>query len=168
MLNKFRRTIKGIKLIVQLIKDMKNDNNDIFIYAEEINDGGYVQRHNNRLLMTNGICVAGCTLTRIGFRTIPCIYTDVLFDKMTKDAQDFIIYHELGHYECHKDLILNGFERNDKMENEADYYAAQIVGFDNAVKALEELKEMIDLVGLGLNKEGVEEIDRRIEYIKNI
>ena len=47
---------------------------------------------------------------------------------MTKNAQEFVIQHELGHFTHHREQLINGFERNDKMENEADEYAAQILG----------------------------------------
>ena len=167
MLNKFRRIVKGIKLNVELIKGIASDDNSLFIKSEEITPEGYVIRHNTLSLMNNNIAIAGCTVTKIGFRQVPFIITDNIFNKMSKETQEFIIQHELGHFNLHKHMLISGFERNDQMEFEADAYSANIVGYENAIRALEELKETLDLLGFGKNKECTEEIERRIMKIKD-
>ena len=168
MLNNVKRIVKGIKLNVELIKGIKDDNNSLFIKPEEIQPGGYVQRQNTALLVKQKINIAGCTTVKIGFRTVPYIITDSLFNLMSKETQDFIINHELGHFHCHKNLLDSGFERNDKMEFEADEYSANIVGIENAIKALEEIKETLDILGFGKVKECTNEFDRRIENLNKL
>lgn len=171
MLNNVKRIIKGIKLNVELIKGIKDDNNNLFIKPEEINKEGYIIRHNTLGLMSNGISVAGCTIVKIGFRPVPYIMTDAIFDRMTEETKRFIINHELGHFYCHKNKLLGieeSDERNDIMEFEADEYSANIVGIENAIKALEEIKETLDILGFGKAKECTNEFDRRIENLKQL
>jgi Zn-dependent peptidase ImmA (M78 family) len=168
MLNNVKRIVKGIKLNVELIKGIKNDNNSLFIKPEEIQPGGYVQRQNTVLLVKQKLNIAGCTTVKIGFRTVPYIITDSIFNLMSKETQDFIINHELGHFYCHKNLLDNGFERNDKMEFEADEYSANVVGIENAINALKEIKETLDILGFGKAKECINEFDRRIENLNKL
>ena len=166
MLNKIKRFVKGIKLNTMLIKGIKNDNLNPEFLNTEINSEGYIQRQNTRILINSHVCVAGVSLIQFGFNYVPCIYTDALFDQLSKEAQDFIIQHEMGHFTYHIDHLIHGFERNDEMEQQADLYAAQIVGYENAIKGLEELKNILDLVSFGKNKYGITEIEKRIAYIK--
>lgn len=168
MLNNVKRIVKGIKLNCKYISGIKNDNNSLFIKPEEIQPGGYVQRQNTVLLAKHKLNIAGCTTVKIGFKTVPYIITDSIFDLMNKETQDFIINHELGHFYCHKNLLDNGFERNDKMEFEADEYSANVVGIENAINALKEIKETLDILGFGKAKECINEFDRRIENLNKL
>lgn len=171
MLNKVKRIVKGIKLNVELLKGIKDDNNELFIHPEEITPEGYVIRHNTMVLMSNGISVAGCTIVKIGFRPVPYIMTDAIFDRMTEETKRFIINHELGHFHCHRNKLLGieeSDERTDIMEFEADEYSANIIGIENAIKALEEIKETLDILGFGKAKECTNEFDRRIENLNKL
>lgn len=161
-----KNVINYVKLNVEYYGDIKNDNNNPMFKPEEINADGYIMRKCSGKLMRNHIAIAGMVLVNFGDDLVPCIFVDKLFEKMSKNCQDFIIQHELGHFEYHKDQVLNGYARNDKMENEADEYAAQIIGHDNVILALKEIKEMLGLFSLYCNKYGMKEIDRRIEYIE--
>lgn len=171
MLNKVKRIFKGIKLNMEVIIGIKDDNNDLFIKPEEITPEGYVIRHNTLGLMSNGISVAGCTIVKIGFRPVPFIMTDALFDTMTEETKRFIINHELGHFHCHKNKLLGieeSNERNDEMEFEADEYSANIIGIENAIKALKEIKETLDILGFGKARDCTDEFDRRIENLNKL
>ena len=171
MLNKVKRIFKGIKLNMEIIIGIKDDNNDLFIKPEEITPEGYVIRHNTLRLMSNGISVAGCTIVKIGFRPVPFIMTDALFDTMTEETKRFIINHELGHFHCHKNKLLGieeSNERNDEMEFEADEYSANIIGIENAIKALKEIKETLDILGFGKARDCTDEFDRRIENLNKL
>ena len=168
MLNNVKRIVKGIKLNCKYISGIKDDNNSLFIKPEEIQPGGYVLRQNTGLLVRQKINIAGCTTVRIGFRTIPFIITDSIFNTMSEETQEFIINHELGHFHCHRYELDNGFTRNDEMEFEADEYSANIVGVEVAIEALKELKETLDILGFGKFKECTNEFDRRIENLNKL
>ena len=168
MLNNVKRIVKGIKLNCKYIAGIKDDNNSLFIKPEEIQPGGYVLRQNTGLLASQKINIAGCTTVKIGLRTVPYIITDSLFNTMSKETQNFIINHELGHFYCHKTKLDNGFERNDEMEFEADEYSANIIGIDNAIVALKEIKETLDILGFGKAKDCTDEFDRRIENLNKL
>lgn len=164
----FKNIVKGLSLNVKLLKGMKYDNDKLFITHDEINKEGYVHRHNTKVLACNGTAIAGVVVVRVGINSVvPCIYTDELFKQMSLETQKFIIQHELGHFKYHKDILLGNVqpERCDAMEFEADEYAMEQTGVEIAVKALIELKGILKLVGFGMNKKAVREIDRRIKHL---
>lgn len=163
-----KNVVKCVKVAVEYYGDIKNDDDNPIFKAEEIQPEGYIMRKGTGKLLTNGLAVAGVALVDFGTNVVPCIYVDKLYEKMTKNAQEFVIQHELGHFTHHREQLINGFERNDKMENEADEYAAQILGYDNVIEALKELKEMLLIGSMYCNKAGAKEIDRRIQYIENL
>ena len=137
-----KRVVKCVKVAVEYYGDMKNDDNNPVFKAEEIRPEGYIMRKGTGKLAMSGLAVAGVALVDFGNTMVPCIYVDKLYEKMSKNAQDFVVNHELGHFEYHREQLINGFTRNDKMENEADEYAAQIMGYDNVIEALKELLHM--------------------------
>ena len=66
---------------------------------------------------------------------------DAEFDELSEETQRFIVGHELGHYKYHQEKVTNPeYVRDINDEFEADEYAASIVGFENAIKGLEEIK----------------------------
>ena len=145
-----------------------SDNCKAFIIGHEL---GHFMNNHEQQTESNGISVAGCTIVKIGFRPVPYIMTDAIFDRMTEETQRFIINHELGHFHCHKNKLLGIEEsdgRTDIMEFEADEYSANIVGIENAIKALEEIKETLDILGFGKVKECTTEFDRRIENLNKL
>ena len=168
MLNIIKRFVKGIELNKKVFKGISNDDNRIFFNNDEINIEGYILRKNNRQLAMHGISVAGLNLVQFGFSYVPCIIIDDIFNELSKDTQDFILQHELGHFTYHQEQLLKGYERNDNMEFEADAYASRIVGVENSIKALEELKDYVSLLSFGLNKKGIREINNRINYMKSL
>lgn len=170
MLNKIREAVKGIKIVgkyfVDAVKDASNDK--LFYDREEITPDGYILRKNTTKLVQSGVAVAGVVLVEFSGEYVPCIYTDTLYDEMNKNGKDFVIQHELGHFTHHQETMINGFERNDKMEFEADEYAAQIMGYDNAIDGLKELRRMLVTVSLATNKIGITEVDRRIQHLEEL
>lgn len=168
LVRKIRRNIKAVKVLKEMNDNIGTDDNRISFNADEINSEGYIIRKNTMGLAYSGISIAGMQLIQFGVNRIPCVLVDDLFYKMSKETQDFIIQHELGHFTYHQNQLLYGYERNDKMEHEADEYAAQIVGYNTTIKALEEIKDMLDLISFGKNKLAIQEIDNRIDYIKSI
>ena len=168
MLNNIKRTIKGIKLQYKLIKGMKEDNNNNIFYTSEINEQGFIQRNNTRTLLNNNACVAGVTVVLMGTQYIPCIFTDALFNEMSKEGQEFIIQHELGHFKYQLNSLLTGEGRTIDNEIEADLNAVDVLGYEQTIKGLEELRDIVDIVTFGKNEYGINEIEKRIEYIKSL
>lgn len=168
LVRRIKRNIKAVKVLKEMNSNIGTDDNRTTFNTDEINAEGYIMRKNTMGLAYCGISIAGMQLIQFGVNYVPCVLVDDLFYKMSKETQDFIVQHELGHFTHHQNQLLYGYERNDKMEQEADEYAAQIVGYDTAIEALEEIKDILDLVSFGKNKEGMKEIDRRIDYIKSI
>lgn len=97
------------------------------------------------------------------------VYTDVHFRNMSKSTQRAILAHEMGHYKCnHTPIpIIYTYDRLIhilkgkvlSIELEADAYAANVVGKENMIKALLELKQYLKGVS-------AKEIDLRIKAIK--
>lgn len=97
------------------------------------------------------------------------VYTDVHFRNMSKSTQKAILAHEMGHYKCnHTPIpIIYTYDRLThilkgkvlSMELEADAYAANIIGKENMIKALLELKQYLKGVS-------AKEINLRIKAIK--
>ena len=97
------------------------------------------------------------------------VYTDVHFRNMSKPTQKAILAHEMGHCKCnHTPIpIIYTYDRLIhilkgkvlSMELEADAYAANVVGKENMIKALLELKQYLKGVS-------AKDIDLRIKAIK--
>lgn len=96
------------------------------------------------------------------------VFTDVHFRNMSKSTQKAILAHEMGHYKCnHTPSITYTYDRLIhilkgkvlSMELEADAYAANVVGKENMIKALLELKQYLKGIS-------AKEIDLRIKAIK--
>lgn len=168
MFKRIRRNIKAVKLLKEIYKNLGTDDNRTMFNENEINAEGYILRKNTMGLAASNISIAGIQLIQFGINYVPCVLVDDLYYKMSKETQDFIIQHELGHFTYHQNQLLGGYERNDRMEQEADEYAAQIVGYEVTIKALEEIKDILDLMSFGKKNLSITEIDKRIEYIKSL
>lgn len=97
------------------------------------------------------------------------VYTDVHFRNMSKSTQKAILAHEMGHCKCNHTAIpiIYTYDRLIhilkgkvlSIELEADAYAANVVGKENMIKALLELKQYLKGIS-------AKEIDLRIKAIK--
>lgn len=170
MFKKIRKSLNYVKSMKELLKDGVEDDSRSFIFSSEITKEKYIIRKNREVLAKSNFIIAGVCITNIDGEDIPCIYHDNTFKVLSEETQQFIIQHELGHFYRHKDLLLGLVEpvRNDKIECEADEYAMCKVGQENAIKALNEIKELMDTLSRGRNKAGIKEVDRRIEYISSL
>lgn len=170
MFKKIRKTIKGVKILKEMHENLHTDISSPVFNKEEINNEGYIIRKGTLALSMSGVAIAGMTVvdfTDIGH--VPCIIYDDRFNMMSESTRKFIIYHELGHFHLQKDILLQGVVgRNLDLECEADRFAANVVGNDIAIKALEEIKEMVDITSFGKEKFGMDEIDKRIKYLKSL
>lgn len=80
------------------------------------------------------------------------IVIDESFTMMSLNLKRFVLTHEIGHKECGHFEKLDGLEGlvvQLNLEYEADRYAAEMIGYSNAIKALDEL---IDLANKILDK----------------
>lgn len=172
MLNIVNNIIDGLKLNVEYYKSIVNDDHRLYYMEDEIQRGQFIMRSNTSLLLKNKASICMCILVKFNDSTyIPCLYTDGLFNTLTKETQEFIIQHELGHFNLHLDMLLNskGLVRNDEIEFQADEYAMNIVGKEIAIKALEELIEAgLRLnFGLGKHRSAIKEFKRRIDNLNS-
>ena len=95
---------------------------------------------------TNGV-FAVCTKNTDGMRFI---ITDEFFDILPDMVKRFTLYHELGHiFNDHeytkKDMVKREFGMLLQHEKEADKFAAETIGYKNAMKSLYWLIRNTDL-----------------------
>lgn len=90
--------------------------------------------YNPYMVISRGTAIAVCmtdTVSQI------VIFVDDDYMYMSKNTQQSIIHHELGHIVCNHNTILG--IRRIAQELEADAYAVSIVGKENMINALHEL-----------------------------
>lgn len=170
MFKKIRKSLKQVKEIKELLKDGVQDDTRNYFYSSEITKEKYILRKNSKILKESHIAIAGLSITEFDDEYVPCVYYDNTFKTLSEEAQNFVIQHELGHFYRHQDILVNATKavRDVKLEFEADEYAMCKVGQENSIKALNEIKELLDKISFGRNKVGLKELDRRIEYIKSL
>lgn len=140
---KFKAILAKILMIKYLgVKDIK---------IVEIDGKFYLQRKKDvRYFGDFGICIAAINCLKIFGINIPIIVTDIWFDDLTRNNEDmkqFILRHEIGHYELkHFQLDLDSMTIDDKIniEIEADKYASDYVGNNMALYSLESLEVYLD------------------------
>lgn len=184
MLKRIENYINTLGFVKTTIRNAKNNPANLIVSTDALNgtsEYGYPIIHNNEILISNGGIIIGV----IPFQTIDLfgnvngdtknvIVVDDLFYKLTKEAQDFIIYHEIGHivYD-HKNPCKSAFEYNTKraftkqfakMEIEADNYAASIVGYTAGYNTL---SQMLNILKLRNNKEDKLRIKNMKQHIRN-
>ncbi|BCO16182.1 hypothetical protein_gp129 [Bacillus phage vB_BceM_WH1] len=111
---------------------------------------GVTIHHDNVGMKASGLLIAACTKGENG----PMIYVDDLFFQLSKNAQKFVVQHELGHARLHQNKrflklrntvelstrwIRSSFYYVSKAEQEADMYAMVKVGDQEAKAALREI-----------------------------
>lgn len=166
----FKNLVNGFKINVDYYKSIANDDNRTYFCASEITEGGYILRNNTtKVVKANGsICL--CTIVEFGEGSfIPCLYTDPLFYKLSVQTQEFVIQHELGHFNLHLDKLLSNkpIKRDINMEFQADEFARDKVGKADAIKALVELRDIGIQMKFGFGKHSlyVKEMNQRIQNL---
>lgn len=172
MLNIVKNIIKGIKLNWVYFTSSIHDNDSLYFYEHDINEHGYMMRHNAKRLMQIKASVCLCQLIKFNNgKIVPCFFIDGLFNTLSKETQEFVIQHEMGHFNLHQDILLNakGLVRNDEIEFQADEYGMSKVGKEKAIKALKELQDLSITLnfGFGKNTSYYKEYNRRIENLMN-
>ena len=152
-----------LNYILNKLENMEENNNNCF-YKDEVNELGFILRKSTRLLQENEIRLSAVTTvdfaTFTGMKTYLVILVDEDFTRLNRLEQEFLLQHELGHWEYHKD---SDNERKITEEYEADEYSASKIGYDKAIKALESLK--VTLTELDLPSD-LEEVDLRIANLE--
>ena len=164
--------LERLVYILSGLKDMSLEDIQKTNYCnkDNINDLGCVAIKSSELLEACGIAISGLLMLNLEGvdYDVPAILVDEIFDELSKNAKMFMIGHELGHYEYHVEKILNpDYLRNIDDECQADAYSAELIGIENALKGLEELKEKMIEVSCGLNEFGIKEVENRIERLRN-
>lgn len=173
MLNIINNIKDSIGLYVRYFKGVKYDDNRMYFTVGEINESGYIMRFNTIKLIQGKANICACQIIQFEKnKYVPCLFIDNLFDELSIPTQEFIIQHELGHFNLHQDILLNpnfGTKRYDNIEFEADEYAMNIIGKENAVNALEEILDLTLRLnmGFGKNRSAYKEMQRRIQNLKN-
>ena len=165
MLNKLMERINNVEMIT-MEQLMETD----YFVKENINDLGFILIKNSELLGYHGLAITGLMFLQIDGidNYVPGLVMDAEFDELSEETQRFIVGHELGHYKYHQEKVTTPeYVRDINDEYEADEYAASIVGFENAIKGLEEIKAKLDEVSCGMNVTGMNETDKRIENLMN-
>lgn len=160
MMKKFRKN----NLREEYAMDVFTDKDSVVMThnMNEINENGFIFEKNSFTVAQAGCAIALCRKYSWGDFATPVITVDTLFGKLSAKSQEFIVYHEIGHF-VNGDL--DGYmERNDDAEMAADEYAVSKCGKENAIKALEETLNL--LKELDPHYRGEYEFIHRIEKIK--
>lgn len=168
---KIKEIIKGIKLNIKIIKAIIKDRKNIgktFTY-DMVNEEGYIFDYAPATLAKFNISVAGLQIVKFGlFNYKPLFVYDDLYLELSEKAQEFIKHHELGHFNLHQATLLYGGGRVTTEEYEADAYSANIVGVNNAIESLEELKSLLNTISFNFQPYAVKEINDRINQLKSM
>jgi len=146
--------------------------NDEIINNLEVNELGFMAIKSTEMLTNYGFSMIAFTPVKKDNEIRPLIIVDFDFEDLTKEAQEFLIYHELGHFYKQYDKTVaalnNGvaLDRDLNDEFEADEYSMSIVGKENAIKGLCDAIELIEETSFGTNEKGIEEIKIRIENLR--
>ena len=139
------------------------------VTANDINEMGFVFIKSTDIISSCGYLIVCMTIAQFEEENIeaPVVIIDYNFEDLSKNAQAFMIYHELGHYKLQRDKIVSmtGVYRDINDEFEADEYAMKQLGHENAVAAMEEMLAMMDELSFGMNEIGMEEVRVRIENL---
>jgi len=141
------------------------------VTVNDINEMGFIFIKSTDIISSCGYLIACMTIARFEEDVeAPVVIIDYNFEDLSKNAQAFMIYHELGHYALQRDKLVNieGVYRDINDEFEADEYAMAQIGCDNAIAAMEEMLEMMDELSFGLNELGMEEVRIRIDNLKRV
>lgn len=154
LMNQYRmnKEFKGAKILPR------------YFYPSDAKEKGYILDKNPGLLVNSSVSFAGMQVMQTHDIFTGCpVYTAIIstddnFDLLSDNTKEFIIQHELGHFD-HKDLITGVVGRQIALECEADMHAALVIGKDNAINALKELRKMC-VFSI--------EITKRINHIKRM
>jgi hypothetical protein len=161
--------------IINNLVEMLNNEKERVLTAEnpitknEVNEYGLILLRNNQLLKHFNV-VIGC-LSVLDFDGNEdydyMIAIDNGWDGLEEETKKFVIAHELGHKALHVNQMVTGIGRDISLEYEADEFAAKIIGVENTIEALEDVKFRLYEISFGANKYGMEEIDTRISHLRN-
>lgn len=131
----------------------------------DANEKGFILDKNPCLLVNNKIAFAGMQIMETynmftnTTTCTPIISIDDNFELLSDNTKEFVIQHEMGHFNNHKEFMVGVIGRRIELEYEADIYAALRIGKHNTIKALKELRGM-GILSIELNK--------RINHVRNM
>lgn len=153
--------------ILNNVENMVELNHELTV--SDINEMGFIFTKYSDLIMSCGFMLSAMTIAKFDEILAPVVIIDYNFEDVSRNAQEFLVYHELGHYYKQKETIMqqNGVYRDINDEYEADEYAAEQIGYENAINALNELIVVMDELSGGLNIAGIEEVRDRINNLRS-
>ena len=153
--------------ILDELKNMEESYEEV--KYEEKNEMGFIIRRNSDILAQCGFSIACMSIGKFDENYVPVIIVDYDFMDISDNAKQFMIYHELGHFELQRDKMINEWDgtRDITMEYEADEYAMNKIGLSNAIYAINELIEVVNEISFGINTEGIKELENRLDNILN-
>lgn len=163
MLNNLRNILDDIN-VNYIYNYIKNYELDMSLYEHEMKDNEYFQfiKQNSQFVEDNDALMAGVTIMTLDDGTeIMGIVTDALYQMLSKDAQTFVMLHEIAHIRFGHMYI----EKSPELEFIADSYGVDTLGIQKSLKSLEEICELIDKKTYGKGT-AIESIKERIEFIK--
>ena len=186
-LNTNKEEVKMKSSIFERVKNIVKLNVDAFKAAKEMAQGnnpelellyhvdGYPVYHSHETMVVSGLLVA---ISVQDFWFGKRIIVDDNYNNLSQVGKEFVIAHEIGHFEDNqlnldtpiKDkskerITAANHNTVTKEEAFADTYAALYIGIDNAIKALREIGEVSNSYRLkGKDKE----MDLRIEALKKL
>lgn len=165
MLNNLVNTISGLEDIS--LESLSEVN---YFTKERINEMGCIILKSSELVGYFGFTISALMMLNIEGvdHYVPGIIVDDVFDEITFDSKKFMIAHELGHYEKHIGKVVKpDYVRVINDEYEADEFSAEMIGYEKAIKSLEDVKNVIDEISCGTNILAMEELDLRINNLIN-
>ena len=165
MLNNLVNIISGLEEIS--LETLMEGN---YFVKERINEMGCITIKSSELISCYGFAVSALLLLNLQDVDyyVPAILVDDNFDDLTFDSKRFMVAHELGHYEKHSEKVTKpDYVRDINDEYEADEFAAEMIGYELAIKGLEDVKHILDETSCGTNILGMAEVDLRIENLRN-
>lgn len=160
MLNKLNNMISGLKE-----RDLENN----MINENDINEFGFVLVKSEAVLNYYGMAIAGMFIANeeaVKKANVPMIIVDDIFTNLSESTRIFILGHELGHLQ--HEVQIGQYVRKINDEFEADEYGAKLVGTENAINALNDMKNtLMDSYFLDEEDEPIAEINIRIENLRN-
>lgn len=160
MLNKLNNMINGLEE-----RDLENN----MINENDINEFGFVLVKSEAVLSYYGMAIAGMFIANeeaVKKANVPMIIVDDIFTNLSESTRLFILGHELGHLQ--HEAQIGQYVRKLNDEFEADEHGAKLVGTENAINALNDMKRVLmEDYFLEEEDEPIVEINTRIENLRN-
>lgn len=170
MLNRMKEKINQMGFIFKYAYNYKKNESKqeckTIFFESDINEEGMIVNYDPTILQMSGIAIAGMQVIQMGTKHVPRFIYDDMYKLLSKETQEFIKYHELGHFELQLECLIDPSKagRFVDREIEADMYGYMKIGKENTVNALKEIKKvLLYLTNFDTSQYTITEIDVRIK-----